>query len=198
MSAKELTINSALSLHKALEEWRHVPGYEGEFEASSFGRVRSVARRVRTRGENKYRWIKSRIVGKNIGTSGYHRVTVCARKHQHESVHRMVAMAFVPNPCSLPCINHIDGDKTNNVPSNLEWCTHAYNMRHAFNTGLTPRKRLKKGDGSIASKLTSDDVREIKQRIRNGERVSDIANEYPVSKSALFEIKAGRSWGHIQ
>lgn len=203
MKGTEKVINSSRSLSEAqqqpAEEWRAVPGYEGKFEASSQGRVRSVARWTGTRGQNQFRWVKSHIVGKNNGGRGYHRVNVAkyGKGKQHEVVHRMVAKAFVPNPDNLPCVNHIDGCKTNNHPENLEWCTHQENMKHAFDNELTPRKCLLAGERSIAAKLTESQVRQIKRRLLAGEGNKAISRDYGVSPSTIAEIKAGRSWGSV-
>jgi len=107
-------------------------------------------------------------------------------------------MAFIPNPHGLPVINHIDGNKANNRVENLEWCTQADNLRHAHRTGLARGMDLKKGDLSIASKLTSAQVSVIKRRLKEGHRSIDLAREFGVVKGTIAEIKAGRSWGHIQ
>lgn len=72
-----------------------------------------------------------------VDDAGYNRV--CLRKNGTPKVvhlHRLVAAAYIPNPNNKPCINHIDGNPNNNHISNLEWCTHAENMQHAYNTGL--------------------------------------------------------------
>jgi hypothetical protein len=74
-------------------------------------------------------------------------------------LHRLVALAFVPNPDSLPEVNHIDGNKLNNCASNLEWCTRKQNMAHAFATGLC---RVRFGEDAPRAKLTNDQVAEVR------------------------------------
>lgn len=114
-----------------MEEWRDVPGYEGFYQISSLGRLRSLDRES---GGKKYS-------GKIISSkrrSGYIVDILCkdgVRKTCRR--HRLVAEAFLPNPEEKPEVNHIDGNKINNCIDNLEWATHRENTEHAWVTGLT-------------------------------------------------------------
>ncbi|MGG0793148.1 NUMOD4 domain-containing protein [Brevibacillus laterosporus] len=117
------------------EEWKPILGYEGSYEVSNTGRVRSVDRYTRTKGKP----ILKRGVEKTKkeDKDGYYRVWL-SRESKKKSffVHRLVAIAFLSNPESYPVVNHKDGDKKNNHVTNLEWCSHAHNVKHAFSLGL--------------------------------------------------------------
>lgn len=124
----------------AVEEWMAVKGYEGYYEVSNFGNIRSVEREVLCKnGTSKH--LNSHTMSQSTHyKNGYKSVILtvgCEKKRV--LVHRIVAQAFLPNPKNLPEINHIDEDKTNNRLSNLEWCTHEYNNRYG-----TKRERLAK------------------------------------------------------
>ena len=103
------------------EVWAPAPGYEHDYEISNRGRVKS-----HRRGREKYlRPIMERW-------NGYYCVSLfnTEGRMRKVKVHRLVALAFVDNPCGYACINHIDEDKTNNAADNLEWCTQAYNTAY--------------------------------------------------------------------
>lgn len=104
------------------EEWREVLGYEGLYEVSNIGRIRT------TKGVAKK---------PGIGSNGYYRVSLSKNgvKIWH-SVHRLVAIAFLPNPENKPCVNHIDNDRLNPIVNNLEWCTYQENTDHAVKIGV--------------------------------------------------------------
>lgn len=98
--------------------WKPIKGYENLYEVSNLGEVRSLCGRY---GAN-------RILKQCRGSRGYMLVTLCDKgKQKTVNVHRLVADAFVPNPDSLPCVNHKDEDRTNNCASNLEWCSYYHN-----------------------------------------------------------------------
>lgn len=100
-----------------VEIWKPIKGYEELYEVSDLGRVRSL----RTGKEMKQR----------TGYDGYIRVALTKQGQQKSRLlHRLVAGAFVANPQELPEVNHKDEDKTNNLPKNLEWCTHRYNSNY--------------------------------------------------------------------
>ena len=125
----------------AVEVWRPVKGFEGFYEVSDQGRVRSLDRVVRGANamSDSYQInLKGRILNKGTALNGYQFVVLSKEgKHKHATVHRLVAEAFIPNPDNLPEINHKDENKANNVVSNLEWCDRSYNVN--YGTGINRR-----------------------------------------------------------
>lgn len=116
------------------EEWRAIPGYEGYYEVSSLGNVRSLDKEIKANlVNNEYVNRPGRLL-KQKEVKGYKTVSLCV---DYEAttwrVHRLVAMAFIPNPDSKPQVNHIDGDPSNNCVNNLEWCTAKENQWHRRN-----------------------------------------------------------------
>lgn len=121
------------------EEWRDVAGYEGLYQISNFGRVKSLPRNGATN--------KPKILRPNIKKTGYiHYVLRKNNAPKTFSAHRLVANAFISNPNNLPQVNHINGDKANNSVDNLEWCTQLENIRHRSEVlnvhGGCPRKKV--------------------------------------------------------
>ncbi|MCK5609791.1 NUMOD4 motif-containing HNH endonuclease [Candidatus Pacearchaeota archaeon] len=179
-------------------EWINIKGFEEFYQINILGKVRSLDKIVNNY-PNCTRKLKGRILKGTIDKAGYYRVYLCGRGMKKNTLlHRLIALHFIPNPNDYPCVNHMDGVKTNNNISNLEWCTHKQNMRHGYDTGLIPKKINPKGEKGIAAKLTDNQVVEIKKRLAGGGRIVDIVLDYPVKEGAIGEIKAGRSWGHIQ
>lgn len=118
------------------EQWLPVPGFEALYEVSDAGRVRSVTRMIDTCGRDKKTWVKRLYIGRVLGLCRTHQYDRVSLKSKHYLVHRFVALAFIPNPNNYPHVNHIDGNKKNNAASNLEWCTHEMNMKHANENNL--------------------------------------------------------------
>ena len=101
------------------EEWRDVVGYEGLYQVSNQGRVKS------------FKWNKERFLKPSMDKDGYLLVTLCAGgKRKTLKVHRLVCEAFHENPDNKPQVNHINEDKTDNRACNLEWCTCKQNVNH--------------------------------------------------------------------
>ena len=118
-----------------MENWKSVVGYEGFYEVSDLGRVRSVDRYIRQLNNGTYVdvFYKGKILkGKNV--KGY--ITVKLRNNKHKKIHRLVLEAFGDNPDNKPLCNHINGIKSDNRLSNLEWCTAKENSQHALKNGL--------------------------------------------------------------
>ncbi|MDU0602411.1 NUMOD4 domain-containing protein [Pseudomonas aeruginosa] len=181
------------------EIWKEIPGFNGQYWASNLGRIRSSAQIVRHCPKKQWRprTIPERILKMTDTAYGYKSVELKDNGNRRRMlVHRLVAMAFIENADGLPHVNHIDANKLNNRPENLEWVTHKQNMAHAARMGLMV-SNSGPGMESPAAKLTDDSVREIKRRLAAGEGPASIARNYPVTPSAISEIKAGRSWSHI-
>ena len=115
------------------EEWKDIPGFEGRYQVSNFGRVKSLDREELQRdahgGYSIFRY-KGRILRQTKIGQGY-MVVPLGQDHQCCRVHRLVAMAFIEPVRGKDMINHIDGDRTNNHVDNLEWCTNQENQLHA-------------------------------------------------------------------
>lgn len=119
------------------EIWKDITGYEGLYQVSTFGRVKSIPHLIRANINGGKRMTEEYIKNTTVGWHGYVWVNLCKNgKTKTYSVHRLVAMAFLENPHSLPAVNHIDGNKENNLVRNLEWCTNSENQIHASINGL--------------------------------------------------------------
>lgn len=126
------------------EEWRDIAGYEGYYQVSNLGRIRSLDRKIKT-CHNSYKTQKGSIKKLNTATSGYKCVNFYKDEENNHyktyRVHRLVALAFIPNPNNYPLVNHKDFDRTNNNVDNLEWCTYEYNNNYKDKS--KPRKLLR-------------------------------------------------------
>ena len=132
-----------------MEQWRPIPGTKGFIEVSDLGNVRSLLRGhpylLKTQTDNK----------------GYHRIRITIEgKKSTYKLHREVAKAFIPNPNSLPQVNHKDGNKGNNSVANLEWCTNRQNQLHALALGLFGEQTVTRDPVSV------EDVDYIPKRVK--------------------------------
>lgn len=106
----------------AQEIWKDIPGYESRYMVSNFGRIRSLPKCSRC---------GIRLMHPGVTPGGYLQVTLRdGKRSKLKRVHRLVAIAFLPNPRNLPAVNHIDENKLNNFATNLEWCTAKDNDNH--------------------------------------------------------------------
>ncbi len=194
------------------EIWKDIKKYEGLYQVSNLGRIKRI--RFINNVTNKP---QERIISVNkIDNLGYRTTCLCKNnKRKYKRVHRLVAETFISNPNNLPCVNHIDGNKTNNTISNLEWCTHSQNTSHALSNGLIDNAKhriavknnmkiaheyckkhhLYGGEHHHNAKLKEKDVIEIKRIYKNQEMlIKQIALTYGVSTSTISRIIHKKSW----
>lgn len=152
-----------------IEQWKPIDGFEGFYAVSNLGRVKSL-------GNDKSR--KEKIMKPQKDRNGYLLVGLCRNgKYKHFLVHRLVAIAFLPNPEGLPEVNHKDEDKTNNCVNNLEWASRWYNMNYG-----TIQERLAAARSKAVEASRFSDFREIELRFsstqeakRNGYSQGNVA-----------------------
>lgn len=166
------------------EEWKSVPITEvaAFYEISDLGRVRSLDRIASGgRAGKGIRPYHGRIMRPRIGSRGYLSVYLRAAPfYRNVPVHRLVALAFIPNPLGLPEVNHIDCNKTNNRAANLEWVSRLGNHAHAVKSGLHM---------ACIRKLSDQEVADIRALI--GIRHAEIAKRYGVNTSTITRIING-------
>lgn len=175
------------------EIWRDVIGYEELYEVSNLGQVRT---KEKIRWNSKcFAFRKVRYLTIKEHPSGYIYAALSKDKKQRRYlVHRLVADAFIPNTNNKPFVNHMDGNKLNNVLSNLEWVTRSENAIHAFKIGL----QCNKGEKHPKHKATEKIVLEIRAKFQPRKYSSRrLATEYGLSKTNVLDIVNKRIWNHI-
>ena len=143
-------------MNTMFEEWRPVVGYEGLYEVSNLGEVRSLPRVMKSRhGSGMGYHMKGKVLKKIDSPNGYYFVPL--GKGKSGFVHRLVLEAFVPNPEGKPCCDHIDANRHNNNVSNLRWATFSENNSHPHAVALrsNPVLQLDKITGEIIARYPS-------------------------------------------
>lgn len=170
------------------EEWRPVVGWEGIYSISSFGRVRREIIGVDPPHSNtRPGRIRSTRTSK---ASHYPQVDLYyGERTEHSSVHTLVARAFLGEPSVGSVVNHIDGRKSNNALSNLEYVSHAGNCAHAARNGLVAT-----GERHGAAKVKATDVERMREMWANGSTAITIGDSFGISASTAHRICTGRSW----
>lgn len=126
----------SMALRHAPEYWQDIQGYEGYYQISNYGNVKSLDRVIKEK-TGKTQTIKGRVLKPRINRGGYYYVGL--RKNGSRAtfaIHQLVAQTFLDNPDRKPTVNHINGIKTDNNVGNLEWATYSENLSHAYNSGL--------------------------------------------------------------
>jgi NUMOD4 motif/HNH endonuclease len=181
-----------MALRHAPEVFVDIPGYEGYYQVSNYGNVRSLDR-VITQQNGKKQLVKGRALKPHLTNKGYFKVHLSLKgKRKSRSIHRLVALAFLPNPLNKPQVNHINGCKTDNNLCNLEWNTQSEQQIHAYQNGLQSR-----GEKHHYAKLTRAEVIQIKQLLRGRVLQKDIAIRFKVSQQVISAINTGTRWNHI-
>lgn len=176
--------------------WRSIFGYDGVYLVSDTGLIYSEARTEfvasgRTGGHFRYR--QPKLLTPKLSNSGYLQIGLHLNgRCRRESIHRIVAKTFVPNPEGLPEVNHLDGNKVNNRADNLVWSNRSQNSLHS--TRVLGKNR---GTDNTKAKLNDIAVVEICRRLNRGDRQSDIAVDFNVTNSAIHRIHRGYNWSWL-
>ena len=174
---------------ETIEIWKDVVGYEGLYQVSNMGNVRSYPKITKAGFPNK---IKGKVLKTTMGFS-YLYVQLCKQNVKVLSNHILVAKVFCENPNNKPFVNHKNGIKTDNRATNLEWVTASENSQHAIMIGLTPI-----GEDKNNAKLKNDDVRAIRKEYdRKIGSVLKIAKKYGVKKDVIKDILRGKTYRRI-
>jgi hypothetical protein len=174
-----------------IEIWKDVAGYEGLYQVSNLGNVRSVDKYTSNRFATRF-WPSKALKLKNT-RFGYVVANLSKEgKLKNVFVHRIVCAAFIGDHPNKQ-VNHINGIKTDNRLENLEWVTSSENHLHAFKTGLRVGYSIK-GSQSSKAKLDETKVREIKL---SSNSVRNLAKIYGVHHSVIQGIKTGKRWPHV-
>ena len=171
-----------------MEIWKDIEGYEGYYQVSNLGRVKSLIRKVQGTNTKSEEFLKL-----PLSNSGYHRVHLSKKsKVKLYSVHRLVAIAFIQNIENKPQVNHKNGIKTDNRCDNLEWCTISENRKHSYDNGF----QSKKGINHHLVKLTEEQVRNIKYNDFDLNNVQ-LSKIYGVKRETIRDIRNRKNWKHI-
>jgi len=161
------------------EKWRDIKGFPNH-KISNLGRLKSFG--VKKEGV---------IIKGFLDKDGYRRHFMRYKNiSKNKLAHRLVAEAFIPNPENKPQVNHKDGNKLNNKVDNLEWCSSQENIAHACETGL----RKNKGEHNVKAKLKAYEVDQIKHALSMGVAPKNLAKEYGVTRTTIYDIKNKKTW----
>lgn len=175
-----------------IEIWKDIEGYEGLYQISTLGRVKSLERLI-LRNNGRFQKIKERILKPSLDRKGYYFVVLkkdC--KSLNHRIHRLIAQAFIPNPENKPCVDHIDTNTKNNNINNLRWCTHKENM----NNTITKEKQIKIMTGKCGEKHPR--ARKINQYTKNGillkewGSIADITRDLNLHQSSISNCCGGK------
>lgn len=173
------------------EIWKDLVGYEGLYQVSTLGNVRSVDRIERC--GSFFRRRKGTLLKQSINRGGYCQVHLnkdgngCSKE-----VHRLIAKTFIENKYDLPEVNHIDCDKTNNSVDNLEWVSREDNTKHAMEHDLKPH-----GDRHKSSKLRQSQVDWIRKNFDSNNKkynTKSMAERFGVSRCTIRRVVLNQSW----
>lgn len=182
-----------------MEIWKTIPGYEGFYEASNYGNIKSMTR-YRKNGNIGYVQ-KERIMKPRGNVHGY--LVVCLSKYgvvKLHSVHRLIALSFLENPKNKPNINHKDNNPLNNSVGNIEWVTQKENIQHMIKQG---RKACQRGNLHPKRILSEDDavfIRNMRKKLNCNAKA--ILNESRfvnrnISISCINGVIYNQTWRHL-
>lgn len=175
-----------------MEIWKNIEGYEGYYQISNLGNIKSLSRFRKNGKKEKEGYIKKEIILKtHISKTGYYVVDLKRNGIRKTfKIHRLIALHFIDNPFNKNYINHKNGIKTDNSIENLEWCTIKENNKHAEETGL----KNDSGCNSSNSKLTREDVYYIRN---SNEKIKYLALRFKMNESTIYKLKRRQTYKNI-
>lgn len=162
-----------------MEIWKKIKDFDN-YEVSNLGNVKRLESIVFQSG--RYNNYKGRILKQENVKGGYKRVSLSKNNIiKRFQVHRLVAISFIDNKNNKPCVNHIDGNKSNNNASNLEWVTYSENEKHSYNF---------LGKINMNRKLSNEDIIFIKCNCNMGKNsnIKEIASKYNVNVTTIYNV----------
>lgn len=181
------------------EMWKDIQGYEGFYQASNLGRVRSIPRVIVDRKNNRF--FKGRILKSYLDKDGYPTIILSkSNKKRVIHVHRLVAQVFIPNLENKEQVNHIDGDKQNNRIENLEWCSNLENIRHSWSSGLSTNKHCW-GELNYKARLSESDVKFMRTNFISRSKdfgITAMARRFNISTGHAANVIYRRTWKHVK
>lgn len=164
-----------------------IRGFTGIYSATPEGHIYAHPRDGK--GGHRGKLLKPWLIGR-----GYYTVSLYTEpKKQHKFlVHRLIAEAFIPNPKKLREVNHKNGNRLDNRPHNLEWCTSKRNKQHAWKHGLYTHR----GTNHYLAKLTPKDVKVIRNTPKERGYIAELSRRFQVSEGSIRDVIYFRSWKH--
>lgn len=168
--------------HLSVEVWKDIPGYEGRYQASTLGRIRSVTHQITQKGRSGTfftRTIKGRILRPGRYCKSGHVSVVLGRGSNGKPVHQLVLLTFVGPAPKGQEVRHLNGDPTDNRLENLTYGTRTENILDVYRIGRRWRK------------LSAKEALDIRQKLANGESGASLSRRYSVSQSSVSKVKVG-------
>ena len=180
-----------------MEKWKDIEDYEGRYQISNLGRVKSLKRKT-------FRYIReSSIIMKPLkGDGRYFQISLWKNgKDKKMYIHRLVGIYFIPNPDNKPQVNHTDGNRLNNHVKNLEWSTGSENIKHAFDTGLITEEHIRNmslKSSKISRKFSDHDIYQIFALYKKGFSKAHIARTYNAGETTIRNILSKITYKHVE
>ncbi len=183
------------------EIWKPIPNFEGYYEASNMGRIKSLDRTIekpdKKTGKINYMTRRGKIFKIRFKHNRRY-MTIRLSKNRHvlsTPVHRIIAMTFIPNPNNKPQVNHINGIKTDNRVENLSWVNNSENVLHAIDSGLM---KYAVGESHGSAVFTESDVLKIRELHASKKyNMVEIGRMFNTNNSRICEIVSRKTWKHI-
>ena len=191
----EQPLSNAKSGFSIMEIWKDIKNYEGCYQVSNDGKIKTVSRLIKRKNKGDF-ILKSRILKQLKNNKGYFNIRLCFNNIKKSfTVHRLVANAFIINFKNKPQINHINCIKSDNRIENLEWVTNDENQHHAKINGT--RKGITAGEKNGRAILTEKEVKHIRENSKKWGAKLKLAKKFNVSKGCIYHICSNKNWKHI-